>query len=80
MRPQQQLQGGDIDLFERLRGLRRALADDRGVPAYVIFSDATLLEMAAHKPRTATELLTITGVGPTKLERYGQAFLALLRE
>src|SRR5690606_14627338 len=72
--------GGDWDLFERLKLLRRSLADERGVPAYVIFSDATLLEMAAHRPLSEGQLLAISGVGPTKLERYGAAFLAVLLE
>jgi ATP-dependent DNA helicase RecQ len=66
-------------LFDRLKTLRRALADDHGVPAYVVFSDATLLEMARERPTTTRELLEITGVGPAKLERYGEAFLSLLR-
>ena len=66
-------------LFERLRELRRALAEERGVPAYVVFSDASLLAMAAERPTSAPELLGIPGVGPRKLERYGQRFLELLR-
>jgi ATP-dependent DNA helicase RecQ len=66
------------DLFERLRRLRKRIADERNVPAYVVFSDATLLEMAAKKPRTAEELLDISGVGPKKAASYGEAFLALL--
>jgi ATP-dependent DNA helicase RecQ len=68
------------ELFERLRRLRKAIADQRNVPAYVVFSDATLLEIAAKKPRTAPELLEISGVGPKKLATYGAEFLALLVE
>jgi ATP-dependent DNA helicase RecQ len=68
----------DEDLFERLRGLRKRLADEQRVPAYVVFSDATLAEMAARKPRTETELLEIGGVGQTKLARYGDAFLDVI--
>jgi ATP-dependent DNA helicase RecQ len=49
------------------------------VPAYVVFSDATLLEMAARRPTTEEALLSVSGVGPTKLERYGAAFLEVLR-
>ncbi|HWO11688.1 MAG TPA: ATP-dependent DNA helicase RecQ, partial [Polyangiaceae bacterium] len=71
--------GAGLEIFEQLKQLRRALADERGVPAYVIFSDATLLEMAAHRPTTPGQLLAITGVGPTKLERYGAAFLEVLQ-
>jgi ATP-dependent DNA helicase RecQ len=65
----------DLELFERLKALRRALAEERGVPAYVVFSDATLLQMAAHKPKSTGELAQISGVGPTKLSRYGDEFL-----
>ncbi len=70
--------GIESELFERLKALRRRLADERSVPAYVVFSDATLLEMAAYKPRTLGQLAAISGVGPTKLTRYGEAFLAEL--
>ncbi len=68
-----------LDALEALKELRRELARARSVPAYVIFSDATLLEMAELLPRSEDELLAISGVGPTKLERYGEHFLALLR-
>lgn len=67
------------DLFGRLRDLRRRLADERGVPAYVVFSDRTLREMAARRPTTPDALLEVSGVGPAKLERYGEAFLEALR-
>lgn len=69
----------DSKLFEELRACRRALAEERDVPAYVVFSDATLLEMAALRPGTLGELSRIAGVGPTKLARYGEAFLDVLR-
>ena len=69
----------DTPLFESLRALRRRLADERGVPAYVVFSDATLLAMALTHPTTESQLLTVPGVGPVKLERYGKAFLEVLR-
>ncbi|HEX4151657.1 MAG TPA: ATP-dependent DNA helicase RecQ [Steroidobacteraceae bacterium] len=65
----------DADLFERLRALRKRLADERRVPAYVVFSDRTLQAMAAAKPRTADELLEIPGVGQKKLDQYGEVFL-----
>jgi ATP-dependent DNA helicase RecQ len=68
----------DDTLFERLRALRRRLAEEQGKPAYVVFSDATLAAMAALKPQTTEELLRVSGVGQTKLARYGQAFLAVL--
>jgi len=70
---------GEQQLFNRLRALRRRLAEEAGVPAYVIFSDATLWEMAARRPANAEELLQINGVGAKKLERYADVFLAELR-
>jgi ATP-dependent DNA helicase RecQ len=69
----------DEDLFEGLRGLRRQIANREGVPAYVIFHDSTLREMAARHPTTSEELLDVNGIGGRKLERYGGEFLALLR-
>jgi ATP-dependent DNA helicase RecQ len=66
---------GEEALFERLRTLRKELADARGVPAYIVFNDKVLLEMAMRRPSTAEELLAIPGVGPAKLERYGDTFL-----
>jgi ATP-dependent DNA helicase RecQ len=65
----------DSPLFEELKKLRRRLADERGVPAYVIFSDATLLAMADRRPTNDAELLSISGIGPKKLATYGDAFL-----
>ena len=70
----------DEELYEELRRLRKRLADEQNVPAYVIFSDATLAEMAARRPTTSHELLAVNGVGQTKLERYGDAFLAAIAE
>jgi ATP-dependent DNA helicase RecQ len=70
----------DPDLFQRLRVVRRALADAEGVPAYIVFSDAVLARMAAARPRDEEGLLAISGVGPAKLARYGTAFLRVLRE
>jgi len=66
---------GDGALFERLRRLRRELADERDVPAYVIFSDAVLREMARVAPRTPAELRAISGVGDKKLAEFGARFL-----
>lgn len=68
----------DQQLYERLRALRRRLADERGVPAYVVFSDATLQEMSIMHPSTADQLLAVNGVGEVKLERYGAAFLEVI--
>jgi ATP-dependent DNA helicase RecQ len=68
------------ELFERLRALRKRLADAEGVPAYIVFSDAVLRGMSERVPTSKTELLLVSGIGPVKLERYGEAFLAVLRE
>jgi ATP-dependent DNA helicase RecQ len=68
-----------VHLFERLRTLRKSIADERHVPAYVVFSDATPLSMAERKPTTDDEFLAVSGVGPKKLSAYGPAFLSLLR-
>ena len=65
----------DAELFERLRALRLRLAQEAGVPPYVIFHDATLAAMAAARPATEEELLALPGVGEKKLATYGKAFL-----
>lgn len=71
---------GDYDkvLFRRLRKLRKAIADSQEVPPFVVFNDTTLIEMAQHFPTTQQQLLSITGVGQTKLERYGEEFIAAI--
>lgn len=69
----------DEGLFQRLRELRKTIADRAGVPAYVVFSDATLHDMARRRPRDETEMLEVSGVGPVKLERYGATFLDAIR-
>ncbi len=69
---------GNHELFELLRSLRKQIADEQGIPPYVVFSDRTLRDMAAHSPRTAEALLSISGVGEVKLERYGQQFLRVI--
>jgi ATP-dependent DNA helicase RecQ len=68
-----------VALFERLRALRKRIADEAGVPAYIVFNDGTLRAMAEERPTTEDELLSLPGVGPVKLERYGDAFLELCR-
>lgn len=68
----------DGALLEQLRILRRNIAKEEQVPAYVIFPDRTLAEMAVRRPQTTTALAGIRGVGPTKLERYGERFLTVL--
>src|SRR4030095_3242223 len=69
----------DEALFEHLRGLRRRLADERNVPAYVIFSDVSLREMARNYPTTATEFRRIAGVGEQKLKDFAEAFLSEIK-
>ncbi|PLX74378.1 MAG: DNA helicase RecQ [Desulfuromonas sp.] len=65
----------DDELFDALRDLRKRLADDAGVPPYVIFGDATLAEMAAKMPTDPEALLAVSGVGKHKLQRFGAAFI-----
>lgn len=69
----------DEELFEELRALRKKIADEIRKPSYIVFSDAVLRRMAAITPSTPEELLTINGVGPHKLRKYGGAFLSYLR-
>jgi len=69
------LEPEDEGLFEALRALRKSLAEEQGVPPYVVFGDATLVEMAQRKPSSDEELMMITGVGEKKLQRYGTDFL-----
>jgi len=70
----------DEELFEELRTLRKKLADKQHVPPYIIFSDKTLHEMCRSFPVTADEMAEISGVGDTKLGRYGDDFLEVIRE
>lgn len=65
----------DEALFASLRALRRRLADEEGVPAFVVFNDATLRALAARKPATPEAMLRVSGVGPAKLARYADPFL-----
>jgi ATP-dependent DNA helicase RecQ len=69
----------DHILFEKLRSLRNSIANDRSLPAYFIFNNDSLKDMATSKPKTRKEFLKISGVGPAKLEEYGDAFLACIR-
>jgi ATP-dependent DNA helicase RecQ len=67
-------------LFESLRTLRKRLADDAGMPPYIIFNDASLWDMAQRQPTTLQEFSTIVGVGQAKLARYGGQFVELIRQ
>ncbi|MCV2392692.1 DNA helicase RecQ [Actinotalea sp. M2MS4P-6] len=68
----------DLTLFERLREWRAAVAKEQGVPAYVVFHDATLRAMATERPTSLDDLAGVSGVGAAKLERYGDGVLELL--
>ncbi len=67
------------ELFERLRQLRKQMAQKKGIPPYLIFSDASLEEMAAEKPISIEDFLDISGVGQKKMQDYGKPFLELIR-
>ena len=69
------LQGRELELFQELRTLRKAIADEDGVPPYVVFSDKTLREMASLRPQDEDSFLAVNGVGTVKLEHYGQRFM-----
>ncbi|MGD9275643.1 MAG: DNA helicase RecQ [Candidatus Pacearchaeota archaeon] len=68
----------DKELFEKLRLLRKKLAESRGVPPFVIFGDASLIEMSHYKPKTNQEFLEIKGVGKHKVEEFGEVFLRVI--
>lgn len=74
-RAREGLEGADLALFERLRAVRTDLAREAGVPPYVIFPDATLIALATERPETPDALLAIPGIGQSKRDRYGAAFL-----
>ena len=67
-----------VEVFEKLRVLRRQIADSEQLPAYIVFSDATLKDMAEKLPRTLDKMLGVSGVGQKKLEKYGKQFLDLI--
>lgn len=73
-----ELAPADQSLFEALRTRRKEIADELDLPPYVIFHDATLQQMAEHRPQNDQDLLTISGVGEAKLERYGTQFLEVI--
>ena len=68
----------DAPLLSALKAKRRALAEAQGVPAYIVFTDRTLVEMAGRRPQSLDEMAGISGVGATKLDRYGAAFLEVI--
>lgn len=74
------IEEADMGLWNALRRVRKELADEHGVPPYVIFHDATLKEMIEKRPMNDSELLCISGIGDRKLEQYGGEFLEVLRD
>ncbi|WP_187367786.1 MULTISPECIES: RecQ family ATP-dependent DNA helicase [Enorma] len=72
--------GDDAELFERLRALRRSLAQERGVPPYIVCSDKTLRGLCRRRPATREELLDVPGIGEAKASEYGEAFLQAIAE
>ena len=69
----------DQQLFEELRMLRKSIAQEKGLPAYIIFHDATLKEMSSSKPKSAEEMMEIQGLGEAKFRNYGQMFLDVIQ-
>lgn len=74
------LEGADLELFEALRATRMTIAKSLSVPPYLIFPDTTLVALATTRPLDRDALLDISGVGQSKLERFGDAFLAVVRQ
>lgn len=74
----EQIAEGDRPLWEKLRALRKSLSE--GKPAYIVFSDSTLVDMVEQKPTSLEAMSSVSGVGQHKLEKYGQAFVELIKE
>ncbi|MBI5060019.1 HRDC domain-containing protein [candidate division KSB1 bacterium] len=69
----------DRALFEKLRRIRRDLAEQRHVPAYVILHDAALRELARSRPKSLTELARVSGIGDRKIQEFGQVLVQVIR-
>ena len=78
--PKAEIHSVDTELFDALKVVRMYFAKKKGVPAFVIFSDATLADMCRVMPTTEAEFLSVSGVGTNKLEKYGEAFMRVIRE
>ena len=74
-----QLDRADLVLFEELRLLRRAIADERNIPAFIVFGDKTLRDMARRRPTGEAEMLYVYGIGPVKYKTFGKPFLDAIR-
>ncbi|QEW06044.1 DNA helicase RecQ [Nitrincola iocasae] len=74
------LEPAEENLWEDLRALRKRLAQTQDVPPYVIFHDATLMEMVIYRPRTEQQMRSLSGIGERKFDLYGEAFLSLIEE
>ncbi|OYV68869.1 MAG: DNA helicase RecQ [Acidiphilium sp. 21-60-14] len=74
------IEDSNAPLFEKLRALRKQLASEQGVPAYVIFHDSTLIALANARPSTRADLAAIPGMGTSKIDRYGDSLLSLIAE
>ena len=72
--------GDDAELFERLRALRRELAEWRDVPPYIVCSDKTLRGLCRQRPATREDLLEVSGIGERKADEFGEAFLKAISE
>ena len=79
-KPVETLEGDDAALLRELKSLRRDLASEINAPAYVVFADRTLIEMAELRPHTMTQMAEVHGVGARKLEAFGDVFLAAIRD
>ena len=73
-------QEADRALWDALKQCRKQLADEAGVPPFHVFHDATLMELIQYRPKDNTELLTISGIGEVKSERFGEEFLKVLAQ
>ena len=76
--PEHIYSGEDAELVSRLKQKRLSLAQDQGVPAFIVFTDTVLYQMVERKPTNRDEFLNLVGVGPAKLEKYGDSFLAVI--
>ena len=76
----QTLAGEQAELFEKLKELRARLAREAGIPAYVVFSNATLTDMAKKRPKTMSEFKRVSGVGELKASWYGKDFLKCIKD